>query len=81
MNKDWVCGAGLDEINHQQRKWHVLGEVGVNTNGAEHPIVAGVANRDLEAASQAKRSHAQGDENDGQQRGIDWKDLHILSGT
>lgn len=81
MNQDGHCAVCLDEIQHEKREWHVLGEIGMNTHCAEHPAVACVANCNFQASPQAKRTHAQGYENKGKERGIDWKYLHGSSGT
>jgi hypothetical protein len=69
MDKHCVGPIGFDKIDQQETQGNVLGEVRVHPLRTQHCLIAGVADRDLQVTTHAKRSNAEREEHQRQYRG------------
>jgi hypothetical protein len=66
----------FDQQDQKEAKGNVLGEVRVNSHGAEHPFIARIANGNSEATPQAQRPNAERNKQECEKRGVERQYVH-----
>ena len=66
------------QVQQDQTKRHILGEVGVNADGAKQRLVARVAQRDAQASAQPNDADAERHKQERQKGGIERQNVHFI---
>lgn len=66
----------FDQQDQKQAKGDVLSEVRVNSHGTEHPFISRIANGNSQAATQAQRTNAERNKEEGEKCGVEREHVH-----